>query len=70
MIALKVDAKCEGKLTCTFKNGRNLSNFQRLKNSDFILQSKISELNKNKKSKLADRPDAVQKHYFTLGINE
>ena len=70
MIALKVDAKCERKLTCTFKNGRNLSNFQRLKNSDFILQSKISELNKNKKSKLADRPEPVQKHYFTLGINE
>ena len=67
MIALKVDAKCEGKLTCAFKNGRN---FQRLKNSDFILQSKISELNKNKNSKQADRLDAVQKFYFTLGINE
>ena len=42
----------------------------RLKNSNFILQIKMAELNKNKNSKNPDRPDAVWKLYFTLGINE
>ena len=60
MIALKIDAKFEGKLTCAFKNDmRNLANFHRLKNSDFILESKMAELNQNKNSKQPDRPDAV-----------
>ena len=60
MIALKIDAKFEGKLTCAFKNDmRNLANFHRLKNSDFILESKMVELNQNKNSKQPDRPDAV-----------
>ena len=49
---------------------RNLENFQRLKNSDFILQSKISERNQDKTSKQADRPEAVWKLYFTFEINE
>ena len=41
---LKIDAKFEGKLTCTFKNDmRNLANFHMPKNSDFILESKIAE---------------------------
>ena len=59
-MALKIDAKFEGKLTCAFKNDmKNLANFHRLKNSDFILESKMAELNKNKNSKQPDRPDAV-----------
>ena len=60
MIELKIYAKCEGKLICTFKNDmRSLVNFQRLKNSHFILETKMAELTKNKNSKQADRPDAV-----------
>ena len=31
----------------------------RLKNSDFILESKMVELNQNKNSKQPDQPDAV-----------
>ena len=59
-MAQKIDAKFEGKLTCAFKNNmRNLTNFHRLKNSNFILESKIVELNQNKNSKQPDRPDAV-----------
>ena len=59
-MALKIDAKFEGKLTYAFKNDmRNLGNFHRLKNSDFILQSKMADLNQNKKSKQPDRPGAV-----------
>ena len=42
----------------------------RLKNSDFILESKMVELNQNKNSKQPDQPDAVWKLYFTLEINE
>ena len=68
-MALRIDAKFEGKLTCAFKNDmKNLANFHRLKNSDFILESKIAELNKNKNSKQSDWPDAVWKLYFTLKI--
>ena len=64
------DAKFEGTLTCAFKNDmRNLANFHRLKNSDFILESKMAELNKNKNSKQPDRSDAVWELYFTLEIN-
>ena len=59
-MALKIDAKFEGKLTCTFKNDmRNLANFHRLRNSDFILESKTAELNQNKNSKQTDPPYAV-----------
>ena len=58
MIELKTDAKCDGKLTCTFKTDiRNLANFHRLKNNDLILESKIAELNQNKNSKQGDRLD-------------
>ena len=50
------------KLTCAFNNDmRNLANFHRLKNSDFISESKTPELNQNKNSKQQDRPDAVRK---------
>ena len=63
--------KVSSKLTCAFKNDmRNLENFHRLKNSDFILESKMAELNENQNSKQPDQPDAVWKLYFTLEINE
>ena len=42
----------------------------RLKNSDFILERKVAELNQNKNWEQPDRPDAVWKLYFTLEINE
>ena len=42
----------------------------RLKNSDFILESKMAELDQNKNSKQLDGPDTVWKPYFTLKINE
>ena len=52
-MALKIDAKCEGKLTCTFENNmRNLEDFHRLKNGDFILESKMAELNQFKTKKI------------------
>ena len=35
---------------------RNLANFPKLKNNDFILESKMVELNQNKNSKQLDRP--------------
>ena len=65
-MTLKIDAKFEGKLTCGLENHmRNVTNFHRLKNSDFILESKIAELNQNKNSIQLDRPDAERKLYFT-----
>ena len=42
----------------------------RLKNSDFILESKMGKSNQNKNSKQPDRPDAGWKLYFILEINE
>ena len=64
-MALKIDAKFQGKLTCAFKNEmRNLVNFHRqifTTNSDFILESKMAELNQNKNLKQLDRPDPVRK---------
>ena len=57
---LKIDARFEGKITSAFKNYRkNLENFNGLKYSDFILKSKMAELNQNKYSTQPDRPDAV-----------
>ena len=65
------DAKFDGKLICSFRNDmRNLANFLRLKNSDFILQSKKAELNQIKNSKQLDWLDSVRKLYFSLEINE
>ena len=59
-MALKNDAKFEGKMTCAFTNDmRILENFHRLKNSDFILESKMAELNQNEISKQPDRQDSV-----------
>ena len=47
LMALKTDAKLEGKLTFVFQNDmKNLANFHRLKNSDFILESKINDVAK------------------------
>ena len=70
-MALRINAKFEGKLTCAFQNDmRNLANFYRMKNIDFILESKMVELNQNKNFKKLDQPDAVRKLYFTLEINE
>ena len=44
-MALKIDTNFEGKLTCAFKNDmKNLANFHRLKNSNFILESKMEKL--------------------------
>ena len=51
-MTLKSDAKFEGKLPCGLENDiKNLANFHRLKNSDFILESKMAELDQNKNSK-------------------
>ena len=59
-MTVKSDAKFEGKLTCAFQDDiRNLANFHRLKNRDFILENKMTELNQNKNSKQPDRPDTV-----------
>ena len=45
LIALKIDAKFERKLTCAFKNDiRNLASFHGLKYGDFILENKMVEL--------------------------
>ena len=70
-MTLKGDAKFEEKLLCAFKNDmRNLVNFHRLKNSNFILESKMAELNQNKNLKQLNRTDAVTKLHLTLKINE
>ena len=54
-MTLRIDAKFEGKVTCAFKiDMKNLANFHRLKNSDFILESKMEQINKNKNSKQSD----------------
>ena len=59
-MALKIDAKFEGKLTCAFKNDmKNLGNFRSQAEKFFIIESKMAELNQNKNSKQPDRPDAV-----------
>ena len=60
LMVLKIDAKFEGKLICAFKNDiKNLANFHRLKNNNFILESKMAELNKNKNLKQPDPPNAA-----------
>ena len=44
LMALKIYAKFEGKLTCALQNSmRSLANFHRLKNINFILKSKMAE---------------------------
>ena len=57
---MKINAKFKERLTCAFKNDMsNLANFHKLKNSDFILEIKIAELNQNKNSKQPNQPDTV-----------
>ena len=71
MILLKIDANFEGELICAFINDmRNLANLHWLKNSDFISESEMVELNQNKNSNQPEQSDAVWKPYFTLEINE
>ena len=51
-MALTIDEIFEGKLTYAFKTEMgNLGNSPSLTNSNFILESKMVELNKNKNSK-------------------
>ena len=70
-MTLKSDAKFEGKLPCGLENDiKNSANFHRLKNSDFILESKMVELNQNKNSKQQDQLYAVRSLCFTSEINE
>ena len=70
-MTLKIDVTFERKLTCALKNDmKSLANFHQLRNSDFILESKMAELNQNQNSKHLDWPVAVWKLYFTLEINE
>ena len=59
-MTLKSDAKFEVKLTCGLENKmENLANFHRLRNYDFILESKMAKLNENKNSKQPVRLDKV-----------
>ena len=69
-MALKIDPKFEGKLTCAFKIDMRIPHVHRLTISDFILESKIAELNQNKNSKQPDQTDAAWKLHFTSEINE
>ena len=65
-MALKIDAKFEGKLTYAFKNDmKNLASFHRLKNSDSILECKLAELNQDKNS-YNNQIDQVQCKNFIL----
>ena len=41
-----------------------------MKNINFILETKMMELNQNQNSKQPDRPDALWKVCLTLEINE
>ena len=57
-MALKINANFAGKLTCAFKNDmKNLTNFHRLKNSNFILGIKMAELNQNQNSEQPNQQD-------------
>ena len=49
---------------------RTLENFYRLEKCDFILESKMTELNRNKNSKQPYQTDAVWKLYVILEIND
>ena len=56
-MALKGDAKFEGKLTRAFKNDtRTLANFHMLGKSNFVLESKMVKLNQNQNS---NQPDFI-----------
>ena len=65
-MALKIDAKCERKPSCAFEiDIRNLANFDKLKNSDFILESKM-KLNQNKNKKKTRSTRRSVKTFFYL----
>ena len=68
LMALKLDAKFERKLTCAFKMTWRIwwIFVHRVKNSNFILEIKKAELNRNKNSKQSDWLDAVWKLYSTF----
>ena len=55
---------------CFQKWQEEFGNFHKLKNSEFILESKMAELSQKKNSKQHHQPEAVRKLYFTLEINE
>ena len=66
VMAIKNYAEFKQKLTFRYKiDMRNLTKFDRLRNSNFILESKLVELNQNKNSKKLGRPDAVRKLYLS-----
>ena len=55
---------------CFQNEMRNLASFHGLKNSNFVLESKMAELNQNKNSEEPDQPHTLCKFYFTLEINK
>ena len=66
VMAIKNYAEFKQKLTFRYKiDMRNLTKFDRLRNSNFILESKLVELNQNKNLKKLGRPDAVRKLYLS-----
>ena len=66
-MAVKIDAKFKGKLTCDFKiDMGNLENFHRLKSSDFSLESKMAELNQKKKLQTTSSTRYSEKTLFYL----
>ena len=68
LMSLKIRVKFQGKLTCAFKKDmRNLENFHSLKDSNFILERKMAELNKNKKLKATRSTRCSIKTLFYLG---
>ena len=61
-MALEIDAKFEGIWSDLKNNMKNLANFHsKTENSDFILESEMVELNKNKEP---DQQDALWKLYY------
>ena len=65
---LKIDGKFEEKLTCAFQNDmRDLANFHRLKNTDFILEIKMANLRQNKNSTRSRSARCSEKTLFYLG---
>ena len=61
-MALEIDAKFEGIWSDLKNNMKNLANFHsKTENSDFILESEMVELNKNKQP---DQQDALWKLYY------
>ena len=55
-MTLESDANFDRKLTCAFKNDMKKVFVHRLKNIDFVLESKMKEVNQNQNSKQSDRP--------------